>query len=172
MLNTSNIIINSFSLKNPLGPQVMVVKTAGTGAVIRNNFIDTVGNPAVGTAQGIYLENGPDDVSILDNAFANLGGNRSTAGVLIGDTLATDASNNVHIERNTIQNVSSVIRGAYGVIANNVAGTPGLVVRDNLIDNLTGQWAHAVGLEGADTWRGGRIQLHQQRHRPQSHARQ
>ncbi len=116
--------------------------------MIRNNFIDTVGNLAAGTAQGIYLENGPDDVAILDNAFANLAANRSTAGVLIGDTLATDPSNNVRIEGNTIQNVSSVIRGAYGVIANNVAGTPGLVVRDNVIDNLSGQWAHAIGLEG------------------------
>lgn len=46
-LNASGISVDGFSLKNPLGPQVVLVKTAGNGASIRNNFIDTAGNPAV-----------------------------------------------------------------------------------------------------------------------------
>jgi hypothetical protein len=133
----------------------IVVKTAGNAAVLENNILDTIttaDTSSNGTAQGIYLENGPDGVQILGNRITNVHSNRSAKGVLIGDSAANNTSDNVSIHGNTITNVTSDTRGAYGVQVNNKIGAANLTIDSNTFDTLTGTggWVHAVGLE-ADT---------------------
>jgi hypothetical protein len=91
-------------------------------------------------------------VSITQNAMRNIQSNRSAKGVTIGDSTSTNPSVNTLIEDNSISNVTSDTRGAYGVSINNGNGSTansGLKVLGNTISNLIGGgWAHAIGLEG------------------------
>ena len=162
-INAGSVRIDGFTLKNAITTGAAIgiaVKTAGTGAVITNNIIDgvnTLDTGGNGTAQAIYLENGPDNVQILANDLKNIHSNRSAKGVHIGDASSTNSSTGVLIEGNWIENVTSDTRGAYGVSINNGNGSTvnsGLVIRNNTITNLigganvvVGGWVHAVGLE-------------------------
>jgi len=78
----------------------------------------------------------------------------ANGGVFIGDSIAIDASVNILISGNSIEDVMSTTRGAYGVHINNGNGTTantGLQILNNSIKNLNGGgWVHAIGLE-ADT---------------------
>src|ERR1051325_2963444 len=154
-INAASVTVDGFSLKNPITTGAATgidVKTAGTGAVIANNIIDGVTTADVsgnGSAQAVYLENGPDNVRILGNDLRNVQSARSAKGVPIGDASS----------RNSIENITSGTRGAYGVSINNGNGATlnsGLVIRDNSITNLVGVsllapgfngWVHAIGLE-------------------------
>jgi hypothetical protein len=164
-INAANVTVDGFTLKNPITTGAAIgidVKTAGTGAVIANNIIDgvTTADPSAnGSAQAVYLENGPDDVRILDNDLRNVQSGRSAKGVHIGDAGSTNPSQNILVQGNSIQSITSGTRGAYGVSINNGNGTTvnsGLVIRDNSITNLVGLsllapsfngWVHAIGLE-------------------------
>lgn len=150
-VNAANVTIDGFSLTNPGQPLGIVVKTAGNNAQIKNNFVQNVGALTLGGgggAQAIYLEYGPDGVSITGNDIQNVSSDRSAKAILIGDSTSTDASENVTVEGNAISNITSAVRGAYGVTSNNKAGATNLIVRSNSISTLTGAWAHAIGLEG------------------------
>jgi len=156
-INAGNVQIDGFTLTNAITTGAAVgidVKTAGAGAVITNNIIDgvnTIDTGVNGAAQAIYLENGPDNVQVLANDLKNIQSARSAKGVHIGDSSSTNPSTNVLIEGNSIENVTSTMRGAYGVSINNGNGTTansGLVIRNNTITNLVGGgWVHAIGLE-------------------------
>src|SRR5205807_3049488 len=120
----------------------------------RNNIIDRINTTDTGgngTAQAIYLEAGPDNVQILGNALRNVHSNRSAKGVTIGDASSTDPSQNILIDGNSIENIMSDMKGAYGVSINNGNGhtsNSGLVIQNNTISTLTGGgWVHAIGLE-------------------------
>ena len=158
-IQAANVTIDGFSLTNSLTNTMqnsgILVKTAGDRAFITNNIISAVGTLTLADAtQGIYLENGPDDVRIVDNEISRIQSSRSAKGIYIGDTAAINASRNVLISGNSIRNITSGDRGAYGIQVNNRAGQPGLVISNNTIDTLTGLgvlgggWAHAIGLEG------------------------
>ena len=151
----ANVTIRGFSLTNPNGSLGILVKTSGSGAEIQHNIIDTVTTSA-GNAVGIYLEYGPDNVSITRNVIRNLNSNLSAQGILIGDSTSGDPSLNINIQGNLIENITSTLKGAYGVQVNNGSSTAPtatgysvVVIKDNIIDHLAGQgWAHAIGLEG------------------------
>lgn len=160
-ISAPNVTVDGFSqTKSVLTFAVfgIVVKAGADNAVITNNIIDTITSADTGsngTAQAIYLENGgasdgADNVSITDNRINNVHSNRSAKGVLIGVNGATNPSQNTLIEGNSITNITSDTRGAYGVSVANTPGVSGLVVRDNILDNLVGTlgWSHAIGLEG------------------------
>ena len=149
-----DVVIDGFSLTNPGQPEVITVKTAGSGATIQNNIIDTVGG--AGQVQAIYLELGPDNVEILDNRFNNIQSTTSSAkAVLIGDSTSANPSTGIVIDSNVIQNITAA-RGAYGIQANNGAstapaatGSTSATISDNTLTNINGAgWAHAIGLEG------------------------
>lgn len=165
MIKASNVTIDGFSVKDhvvPVGPAFsppgsavgIDVKSTVNGASIRNNIIDgvdttdTTGN---GTAQAVYLEAGPDNVSITGNELTNVHSNRSAKGVDIGDNGSTDPSTGVVISGNTISNITSDTRGAYGVLESNGAGhtaNTGLQIMNNTISILNGGgWVHAIGFE-------------------------
>jgi hypothetical protein len=153
-VQAANVTINGFSLTNSLTNLTqnngILVKTAGHQAFITYNIISAVGSLTLApNAQGIYLENGPDNVRIESNEISRIQSTPSAKGIYIGDTAATNASQNVLISGNLIRNITSLSRGAYGIQVNNRAGQPGLVISNNTIDTLTGGgWAHAIGLEG------------------------
>lgn len=154
-ITAANVTVDGFTIKNNSNvtgaANGIVVKTAGNNASIVNNIFDTISTADVGsngTAQAVYLENGPDGVVVAENEMKNVHSNRSAKGVLIGDSATTNQSQNVRVTDNWIHNVTSDTRGAYGVSVGNLAGTPNLQVLDNDIDTLTGGgWVHAVGLE-------------------------
>ena len=100
---------------------------------------------------------------IKNNDIRNIFGNRSTKGITIGDAASTNPSENVKIIGNSITNITSAARGAYGISLNNGNGATsnsGLEIRNNTISNLTSGtacgsstpptnapcgWVHAIG---------------------------
>lgn len=156
-ITAANVTINGFTVKNAVtagAAMGITVSGLGSGASILNNIFDTITSPdpgGNGTAQAVYLTaGGPDSVNIENNEMKNVHSNRSAKGVLIGDNGGTNPSQNVQVKGNSIHDIISDTRGAYGVSVANVANVSGLEVRNNVIDNLTGLagWAHAIGLEG------------------------
>ena len=146
-INAPNVVIDGFTVKNPVTTSAAIgigVKVTGNGAVIKNNIVDGVTTTDLtvnGTAQAIYLEAGPDNVQILGNDLRNVHSNRSAKGVTIGDSSSTNPSQNIRVEGNSIENIISDTRGAYGVSINNGNGNTansGLVIRNNTISTLAG----------------------------------
>jgi hypothetical protein len=156
-IRAAGVTIDGFTVKNSITTGAAVgidIKSTATGAVITNNIIDgvtTTDTGGNGTGQGVYLEAGPDNVTIFQNDIKNVSGAFSTKGVHIGDGSSTDSSVNVVINANSISNITSTTRGSYGVSINNGNGhtsNTGLVITNNTISNLTGGgWLHAIGLE-------------------------
>ena len=157
-LQTANVTFDGFSLTNPGQATGILIKTAGDSALITNNIIDTIGAVTLNAnTQAVYLENGPDYVSVLGNRIRNVTGiPSSNGGIFIGDSTSANPSLNILIQGNSISDISSVLRGAYAIHVNNGASTvPSATgyttaqIRNNTISNLVGGgWAHAIGLEG------------------------
>ncbi len=158
-IQATDVTINGFSLTNPNQGLGVVVKTAGNDAVVKNNIVDGIGGAAfVGNTVGIYLELGPDNVKIIGNKISHIQSGStagSAQGILIGDSTSANPSLGIRVTDNLISDLTSGARGAYGVQVNNGASTvptatgyATVKIRDNTIKNLTGNWAHAIGLEG------------------------
>jgi hypothetical protein len=154
-LNAAGVTIDGFTIRNALtlgAAYGIAVNSSGANAAIMNNIFDgisTADTSGNGTAQAVYLQGGPDNVQILGNRMWNISSARSAKGVLMGDNGAVNPSVDTVIEGNSISNITSTARGAYGVSVANTPGVSGLVIRDNAIDTLTsGGWVHAIGLEG------------------------
>jgi len=157
-IQAANVKIDGFSLTNPNQSTGILIKTGGNGALITNNIIDTIGGATfAGNTQGVYLENGPDNVNVIGNKISHVEGIASSnGGIFIGDSTASNASLNILIEGNSISDIHSVSRGAYAIHVNNGAsaapsatGFTTVTILDNTIRNLVGGgWTHAIGLEG------------------------
>lgn len=154
-IKAPGVVIDGFTIKNALtvgAAYGVAVHSLGSAAVIQNNIMDgiTTTDPSGnGTAQGVYLQGGPDNVHIINNAMRNIQSPRSAKGVLIGDNGGTNPSQNTLIQGNSITNITSTTRGAYGVSVGNTPNVSGLSILTNTITNLTGAgWVHAIGLEG------------------------
>lgn len=155
-IDAPSVTINGFTIKNAVtsfAAMGITVRGAGNNASILNNIIDSITTPDTGgngTAQAVYLTaGGPDNVNISNNEMKNVHSNRSAKGVLVGDNGGTNPSVNVTVQGNSIHDITSDTRGAYGVSVANATGVSGLKVLDNTISNLTGGgWVHAIGLEG------------------------
>ncbi len=157
-IQAPNVTIDGFSLKNPGQSTGILIKTIGDKAFITNNIIEEIGGVSFsGNTQAIYLENGPDNVSVVGNKISRVEGvPSSNGGVFIGDSTASNPSLNILIDGNTISDIHSVNRGAYAIHINNGASTAPsatgyttVTIRNNTIANLVGGgWTHAIGLEG------------------------
>ena len=157
-VQATNVTFDGFSLTNPGQATGILIKTAGDSALITNNIIDTIGAVLLNAnTQAVYLENGPDNVSVLGNSIRNvIGIPSSNGGIFIGDSTSSNPSLNILIQGNSISDISSATRGAYAIHVNNGASTAPsatgyttATIRDNTINNLVGGgWAHAIGLEG------------------------
>jgi hypothetical protein len=156
-INFANVVVDGFTLKNSVTTGAAIgiaVRGAGHGALITNNIIDTVSSADLnGTAQAIYLQSGPDNVTIEANEMKNVQSARSAKGVLVGDNGAANAALSTLIQGNSILNITSNDRGSYGIsVANAIPPVFDLEIRDNTITTLTATgltgWIHAIGLEG------------------------
>lgn len=156
-VQAANVKVDGFSLTNPGQGLGVLVKTAANNAVIKHNFVKTVGsNTFVGPTVGVYLELGPDNALVSGNAISDVQSQTGSAqGVLVGDSTSADPSLNTRIDNNMVTNITSVNRGAYGIQLNNGASTASTAtgyteakLRGNTIKNLSGNWVHAIGLEG------------------------
>lgn len=155
-ISAPGVTIDGFSLTNPNQSGVILVKTAGDNAVLENNLVKNVGVSFAGDVQAIYLERGPDNVSILGNSIDNVqSSGRSAKAIFIGDSTSPDPSLNIAIQGNLLTNIASSVKGAYAIQVNNGASTSPsatgyttVAIEDNTITGLSGHWAHAIGLEG------------------------
>ncbi|HUS26172.1 MAG TPA: hypothetical protein VMY99_02390 [Nevskiaceae bacterium] len=156
-IQAADVKVEGFSLTNPNQGLGVVVKTAANNATIKKNILKTVGsNTFVGPTVGVYLELGPDDVNVAGNKISEVQSQTGSAqGVLVGDSTSANPSLDTTIDNNTISDITSVSRGAYGVQVNNGASTaPSATgyteasIHGNSIKTLSGNWAHAIGLEG------------------------
>lgn len=156
-LAAPNVKVTGFSLTN-LGQALgVIVKTAADDATIRKNIVKTVGsNTLVGPAAAIYLELGPDGTNVANNRIGDVQSQTGSAqGILVGDSTSADPSLDTTIDSNTISDITSQQRGAYGIQLNNGAsssasstGYTEADVSGNTIKDLTGNWAHGIGMEG------------------------
>ena len=156
-IQAADVKVEGFSLSNPNHELGVLVKTTGSNAVIKKNIVQTVGsNTFVGSTVGVYLEHGPDGVSVVSNRISDVQSQTASAqGILVGDSTSADPSLNTKIDNNIITDITSIAKGAYGVQVNNGAssaltavGYAEVSVRGNTIEGLKGNWAHAIGLEG------------------------
>lgn len=162
LANVSNVNIDGFTLKNPGALRLLYLNASnGTTPVsnvkIANNFVTEVGSAtSCDNIHVIFLNRGPDNVTIEGNHLSNLRSARSISAISLLDTASTNPSENVVIRNNIIEDVASVAascsspspRGAYGIISNNAAGSPNLRILGNTFSNFSGSWTHALGLEG------------------------
>jgi hypothetical protein len=154
-IQATDVTIDGFSLTNPDQSTGILIKTGGNNALITNNIIYAVGGTGFAdNTQGIYLENGPDGVSVLGNKISHIEGIASSnGGIFIGDSTSSNPSLHILIEGNSISDIHSVNKGAYAIHVNNGAkfatAYTTVKIRYNTISNLVGGgWAHAIGLEG------------------------
>ena len=146
----SNVQIDGFTLTNPNQPYAVQVNSVSSNVTIGHNLIDSVGGASyTANVHGIALSQGPDSVTIADNAFSNISANnKSVSAVGVLDSLSANSSTGLVIQNNTFSNITSATKGAYGVIINNAAGAPAAQIKDNTFTGLSGGWTHAIGLEG------------------------
>lgn len=156
-IQAANVKFEGFSLTNPNQGLGIIVKTDANEAVMKRNIVQTVGSATfAGPTVGIYLERGPDNVRVDSNKIGDVQSQTGSAqALLVGDSTSTNPSLDIKIDDNKISDITSVERGAYGVLVNNGAsasasaiGYTEAKIRGNSIKNLSGTWAHAIGLEG------------------------
>ena len=101
-----------------------------------------------------------DSITITGNtvSFVAGGPSKSADGIAVGWSSGALNITNLLIQGNTISNITSDTsawpagHGAYGILINHGTGITGKTVApqvlNNNISNLTGLWAHGIGLEG------------------------
>ncbi len=156
-IQSPDVKIDGFSFTNPGQGLAVLVKAVSNDASIKKNIIQTVGsNTFVGPTVGVYLELGPDNTNVVGNKISDVQSQTGSAqGILVGDSTSANPSLGVVLNNNTITDITSVNRGAYGINVNNGANsavtstgyTEGNI-SGNVINHLSGGWAHAIGLEG------------------------
>jgi hypothetical protein len=98
LVSAANVMIDGFTIQDAVtaGAAIGVqIKTTGSDAVLMNNIFDGISSSdagANGTAQAVYLENGPDNVNVSTNAIQNIKSSQSATGIWIGNRAATDPS--------------------------------------------------------------------------------
>lgn len=156
-INASKVTLDGFSISNKDHGTGVTIKSDSKEVTVKKNIVDGVGNDTYpAPTVGVYLENGPDVVYVSGNRITNIkSGGGSAQGSLVGDSTSGNPSLGVRIDANEITKISSTTRGAYGVQANNGASTVATAtgysevkIRGNTIKDLSGNWAHAIGLEG------------------------
>lgn len=156
-VQAADVKVEGFSLTNPDKGASVIVKNAGNDAAVKENIIKTVGGSAfVGAATGIYLERGPDNVKVSENMISDVKSQTASVhAVFVGDSVSTDPSLNTRVNGNIVTDLTSATRGAYGILVNNgsstnvvATGYTEVKITDNKIKNLSGDWTHAIGLEG------------------------
>ena len=163
-VNSPNVSVKGFTLTNPNGNNVITVNGV-SNIQITNNIIHDVGvtaNGAVtatGSVQAIYINRSSSiDISgimISDNTISHIrssgaGSGKSIKAIFIGDSTGTK-NIGATVTGNTISDIISSGWGAYGILVNHATSSIGMSsvdIENNNISNLSGTFAHAIGLEG------------------------
>ena len=148
-ISSSDVEVTGLYLTNPGQAYSVLASGALSNIKVANNRIQDVGGPSTtDQIKGVYLPNGPDNVTISNNVFSKIvaSSTKSADAINFGDSTTTDQNTGVVIQANNVSNITAG-RGAYGVKLNNGAGVPGVQVKNNTFTGLNGLWTHAVGLE-------------------------
>ncbi len=150
VIDGPTVTLDGFSIENSVttGAATGVdIQSNGNDAVILNNFIDGIAT-ANGVAQGVLVENGPDNVNISSNTISNVTSPGSAKAIVV-DSSTADLSDILFIKDNTITGITSTGQGAYALLVANASLTSAsLQFLTNHISNLTGAaFVHAVSLE-------------------------
>jgi len=149
-ISADDVSVNGFTITNSNGGLIGIdVSPNRKNGKIKNNFFDNIGGGATTwDVRGIYLEGGSQDITVSNNNFGNLSSTAHGAdAIFIGYTSTAVPDSNIIIDNNVIDGIN-VLKGAYGVLVNNGAGSTGLEITNNTFTNLKGGWTHAIGLEG------------------------
>src|SRR6185503_14085763 len=92
-IQAPDVKLEGFSLTNPGEGVGVLVKTEGDNALVRKNIVNGVGGPTFANhSVGVYLELGPDGVTVDDNKISNVqsanpaGAPGTAQGILVGDS--------------------------------------------------------------------------------------
>jgi hypothetical protein len=165
-ITADGVTLDGFTIMNPDG-HYAVHLDGYNNFTLRNNTIDSIGNNTTTSnthAVVIASESGPaDNILIEDNRFSNIkagdGGtnNGSASAIATGFSTATNPVTHLIIRRNIISDVYASTDPTDGKLAYGISlgagdgtagtGTPGVVIQNNEISNLTARWVHAIGME-------------------------
>lgn len=169
VVDADGVTVRGLEITNPGGTFGVRAQATDNVSVVDNVFVDIGTTLANGSVQAIYYNAGSGaphaaaGLNFSNNRFNNLGntsmlppGSGSSAkAIYIGDTTGTGVIDDVTISNNIIDGVfvsgntfSNGGRGAYGFLVNFGGNTTNLVVENNSIENLSGWWSTAIGLEG------------------------
>jgi hypothetical protein len=164
IIASNDVSINGFEMTAPTSTYAINTSATSNLNIAFNNIHDigtTLTNANVHAI--IYTTSAnANNVVIADNCFDNISSNlniRSGSAITAGFSTDNGVLTGLVVERNSITDVYSSNaqfpngRGAYGILINLGAGAgtghaDGAIIRNNSISNLSGHWAHAIGLEG------------------------
>jgi hypothetical protein len=168
------VTIDGFEITDPAG-NYAISATGRSDLSIINNKIHHIGTLPVLSgpthAVVVAMSSTADiaDVTISDNCFSYIQGgenpdltaaaaksnNGSAFAIGVGWSNATYKISGLLIENNFISNVSACTsdwadggKGAYGIMINAASEVTSPIVQNNTISDLSGFWAHGIGLEG------------------------
>lgn len=145
-IDHDNVTVRGFTVTNPTGTYGVLVNDVDNVSVVANAFDHVGSSYTAGAVQAVYVLKTSTGVLVDSNTFTAIGnaaGVQSNKAIFVGDS-NNGPSANVTITRNTIDGVSSA-KGAYGLLINHEV--TGASVTRNVVRNLNGLWATAIGLE-------------------------
>lgn len=163
---SDDVTIKALKITNPSGNALY---SAGWSSLsIIDNLFEAVGTTANTNVHAITFVGSStgstailDDVLIDGNVFTNIGNPSSTysnSAITFGFSDYNYELTNLIVQNNTISDINSnsnatTGKGAYGILINLGSGTgsgkvTAPIIRNNIISDLVGRWAHAIGLEG------------------------
>lgn len=163
-ISSNNVALDGFTINNPSGTEGVVIPHV-SGVTVSNNVISNIGTSVTNdNVYGIWYQGSTavgtaSDIAIEDNQLSNIGSvanAHSNGGILIGDSASHEnITSGLTISGNTLSDISSSTKGAYGILVNlgsgaGTASVTGATISGNSISGLSGGWKHAIGLE-ADT---------------------
>lgn len=162
VFTADNIALNGFTISNPNGKWGLFA-TDHSNLLIANNRVVDIGVLENATSHngGIAIESvaaAVANVQIVNNVVSNVYagnnlGNKTAHGIVAGFSPGTQDITGLVVASNRIHQIASQLRGAYGIQINHTTSPGGgktvaPQIYNNEISGLTGNWAHAIGLEG------------------------
>jgi hypothetical protein len=144
LINAAHVTVDGFTLQNSVTANAATgiqIKPISTSTTITNNIVDGINTADVGPAgiaQAIFIEGGAFSTLIRQNLLQNISGSQSARGVVLGDGNAANLLGVMAVQNNTINGVSSINGGAYGLLLLNALDNNGLFISNNDFSNLEG----------------------------------
>lgn len=158
---SNGVEITGFTIRNPSGTQGFYAKNRSQ-LLVSGNVFETIGTAQAAPSDAVCgvmvwcTSTAVDTVVIRDNVMRLIESKATTKsahGVWIGDSTGSADLTGLLIQSNAISQVTSA-RGAYGIVIGharppaNTGRTIGARILDNTFSDISGSWAHAIGLEG------------------------